>query len=180
MASLKLKLFGRVRINKALDRAAVISVQRHNEQEQAFRGYDESATSLNKTRYVNDKGVICERFLGFFDVSAERNAEAITVVMETIDKYNPAAKLICQTYDGASCMSGQRGGVQALMKTHCQYALWSCKKTAMLTEAVPLVGTSKVEQCMLCTKARDHWILFLIGSLLSPAGIKIKLPRAVL
>lgn len=60
------KLFGQVRINEALGQAAVISVQRHNEQvnknrdilkklviamdlgqqEQAFRGHDESATSL--------------------------------------------------------------------------------------------------------------------------------------
>ena len=71
-------------------------------------------------RYVNEKGSVCERFLGFFDVSKERDAKAITsVVMRAIDNYGPTEKRICQTYDGASCMSGQHGGVQALVKQHC-------------------------------------------------------------
>lgn len=68
------KLFGQVRINEALGQAAVISVQRHNEQvnknrdilkklviamdlgqqEQAFRGHDESATSLKDTFFELD------------------------------------------------------------------------------------------------------------------------------
>ena len=76
-------------------------------------------------RYVNEKGSVCERFLGFFDVSKERDAKAITsVVMRAIDNYGPTEKLICQTYDGASCMSGQHGGVQALVKQHCPNALF--------------------------------------------------------
>uniref|UniRef100_A0A671PJX7 DUF4371 domain-containing protein n=1 Tax=Sinocyclocheilus anshuiensis TaxID=1608454 RepID=A0A671PJX7_9TELE len=59
-------------------------------------------------RYVNVSGAICERFLGFHDVSANRDAESLSeVLMKVIQKYNPEAKLICQTYDGASCMSGQ-------------------------------------------------------------------------
>lgn len=76
-------------------------------------------------RYVNEKGSVCERFLGFYDVSSDRNAKAITsVVMRAIANYSPANKLICQTYDGASCMSGQHGGVQALVKAHCPSALF--------------------------------------------------------
>ena len=76
-------------------------------------------------RYVNEKGSVCERFLGFFDVSKERDAKAITsVVMRAIDNYGPTEKRICQTYDGASCMSGQHGGVQALVKQHCPNALF--------------------------------------------------------
>ena len=64
-------------------------------------------------------------FLFFFYVSLDRDAEAITtVVMRAIGDYSPATKLICQTYDGASCMSGQRGGVQALVKSHCPNALF--------------------------------------------------------
>ncbi|KAJ3581413.1 hypothetical protein NHX12_016671, partial [Muraenolepis orangiensis] len=76
-------------------------------------------------RYVNEKGSVCERFLGFFDVSLERDAKAVTsVVMRAIGNYSPTNKLICQTYDGASCMSGQHGGVQALVKAHCPNALF--------------------------------------------------------
>ena len=46
-------------------------------------------------RYVNEKGNACERFLGFEDVSAERDAAALTeVVTGTLKKYNPEEKLI--------------------------------------------------------------------------------------
>lgn len=250
MSELKLKLFGRVRINEALDQASVISVQRHNEkvrknrdimkrfiiaalylgrQEQAFRGHNESATSSSNrgnfvelvqafaefdtavaehlgsstvftgmsntiqndiiesiahvikdeidkeinsapfiavevddttdisckcqltviARYVNEKGMICERFLGFFDISLDRDAEAITtVVMRAIGDYSPATKLICQTYDGASCMSGQRGGVQALVKSKCPYALfihcYAHKLNLVLAQ-----GTSNIQEAKL-------------------------------
>ncbi|KAF3851642.1 hypothetical protein F7725_013414 [Dissostichus mawsoni] len=44
--------------------------------------------------------------------------------MRAIGNYSPTNKLICQTYDGASCMSGQHGGVQALVKAHCPNALF--------------------------------------------------------
>ncbi|KAG7255767.1 hypothetical protein CRUP_016688, partial [Coryphaenoides rupestris] len=67
------KLFGRIRIDEALDQAAVISVRRRNDQvrknrdilrkviiaalylarqEQAFRGHDESASSSNRGNIV--------------------------------------------------------------------------------------------------------------------------------
>lgn len=70
-------------------------------------------------RYVNKKGSVCECFLSFFDVSLDRVAKAITlVVVRAIGNYSPTSKLICQTYDRASCMSGQHGGVQALVKPH--------------------------------------------------------------
>ena len=46
-------------------------------------------------RYVNEKGNACKRFLGFEDVSAERDAAALTeVVTGTLRKYNPEEKLI--------------------------------------------------------------------------------------
>lgn len=71
------------------------------------------------------KKVVCERFLGFYDVSSDRDAKSIaTVVMRAIEMYNPTEKLICQTYDGASCMSGQHGGVQAIVKSQCPNALF--------------------------------------------------------
>ncbi|KAG7269130.1 hypothetical protein CRUP_021934 [Coryphaenoides rupestris] len=67
------RLFGRIRIDEALDQAAVVSVRRHNDQvrknrdilrkviiaalylarqEQAFRGHDESASSSNRGNFV--------------------------------------------------------------------------------------------------------------------------------
>lgn len=56
---------------------------------------------------------------GIFWCEPERNAEAITTVVLEIQ---PSSRT--QTYDGASCMSGQWGGVQALVKTHFQYAMF--------------------------------------------------------
>lgn len=248
-ASLKLKLFGKVRIDEALSQAAAISVQRHNDQvsknrdilrklidaviylgtqELSFRGHDESATSQNRgnfvelvhllaefdqalaehlgsatvfrgmsstiqneiiesiasviqseidtelnstpfiavqvddttdiackcqltiiVRYVNDEGKICERFLGFFDVSLERNAESLTaVVMRAMQKYNPAVKLICQTYDGASCMSGQHSGVRARVQSQCPYALfihcYAHKLNLVLSQGIKDIQDAKV------------------------------------
>lgn len=75
--------------------------------------------------YVNVRGTICERFLGFHNVSADRDAQTLwEVLMKVIQKYNPEGKLICKTYDAASCMSGQRGGVRALVKAQCPHALF--------------------------------------------------------
>lgn len=76
-------------------------------------------------RYANVSGAICERFLGFHDVSADRGTESLSeVLMKVIQKYNPEAKLICQTYDAASCMSRQRGGVRTRVKVQCPHALF--------------------------------------------------------
>ncbi|XP_074521239.1 zinc finger MYM-type protein 1-like [Halichoeres trimaculatus] len=257
-SELKLKLFGRVRIDEALDQAAAISVTRHNQQveknrailkrliaavlylggqEQAFRGHSESTSSsgnrgnfmelvqtfaefdttmaehlssataftgTSKTiqndiiestahviqeeidkeinaapfiaievddttdiscrcqltvivRYVNESGIICERFLGFHDISLERDAETIAaVVMKTIGSYNPETKLICQTYDGASCMSGQRGGVQALVKVKCRHALfvhcYAHKLNLVLAQ-----GTSNIRESRLFFASLDSF-----------------------
>lgn len=222
---MKLKLFGRVRVDEAVDLARSISTKKHNEQvkknrdilmrlivaalylarqEQAFRVHNEASNSSNKgnftelvhafaefdstlaehlgsstvssgmsdtiqneiiesiaqiiqdetykdinkcpfiavqvddisdisnkrqftvvVRYANEKGSVCERFLGFFDVSSLTDAKAITsVVMGAISNYSPAEKLICQTFDGASCMSEQHGDVPALVKIRCPNALF--------------------------------------------------------
>lgn len=45
-------------------------------------------------RYVNKKGSVCERFLGFFDVSSDRDAQAITsVIMRVIGNYSAKKEL---------------------------------------------------------------------------------------
>ena len=54
-----------------------------------------SVRSLSSLDNVNEKGNACKRFLGFEDVSAERDAAALTeVVTGTLRKYNPEEKLI--------------------------------------------------------------------------------------
>ena len=68
---------------------------------------------------LDRKGEIVERFLRFVDVSADRSASAISgVVKNILHKYGESLrnKLIMQTYDGASVMSGHIAGVQALVR----------------------------------------------------------------
>lgn len=61
---------------------------------------------------------ICERFLGFVDVSEKQTADAL--ILKLVEFLN-ASKLdkipiIGQSYDGANVMSGHIGGVQAKLK----------------------------------------------------------------
>ena len=72
-----------------------------------------------------DKGSeIVERQLGFVDVSMNRNAAAISqVVKDKLGQYSQIKdKLIMQTYDGASVMSGHINGVQALVRQEYPFA----------------------------------------------------------
>ena len=74
-----------------------------------------------------DKGseiVFFERQLGFVDVSMNGNAAAISkVVKDKLGQYsNIKDKLIMQTYDGASVMSGHINGVQAIVRQEYPFA----------------------------------------------------------
>ena len=61
-------------------------------------------------------GEVKERFLGFYEAKV-KTAKAITkIIKEQIEGFNLTDKLIAQTYDGASTMSGCHGGVQTLMR----------------------------------------------------------------
>jgi hypothetical protein len=127
-------------------------------------------------RYVNEKGSVCERFLGFFDVSKERDAKAITsVVMRAIDNYGPTEKIICQTYDGASCMSGQHGGVQALVKQHCPNALfihyYAHKLNLVLAQGTNNVQAAKLFFDDLKKKLEDFDFTLLLGVFQSIFGL---------
>ena len=60
--------------------------------------------------FLDREGEIVERFLKLFDVSSDRSAIAISDVGRSIlSRYRESLreKLIMQTYDGASVMSGQ-------------------------------------------------------------------------
>ncbi|XP_072395124.1 zinc finger MYM-type protein 1-like [Diabrotica undecimpunctata] len=64
-------------------------------------------------RLVDTKGVVQEYFLGFFDLGEDRSAPALRdLLFSVIGKFDCKAKLIAQTYDGASVMSGQLNGLQ--------------------------------------------------------------------
>lgn len=98
-SALKLKLFGRVKIDEAFSQAAAIGVQRHNEQvvknrdllrkliiavlylgqqEHAFCGHDESATSKNKGNFVQ----LLETF-SEFDPALAEHLKASTIFKGT-------------------------------------------------------------------------------------------------
>ena len=68
-------------------------------------------------RYVlEDK--IYERFLGFYEVSENKNAESLSnIITAVLDSYGvDKVKLVCQTYDGAAVMAGKLSGVQRRLK----------------------------------------------------------------
>lgn len=68
---------------------------------------------------------ICERFMGFFDVSNGRNAEALCSFLEKeMDKFDFKNKLIGQTYDGAAVMASELNGLQAKIKKLAKSALF--------------------------------------------------------
>jgi len=63
-------------------------------------------------RYVIDQNIV-ERFIGFFDVSKNKTASGLAdIILSEANKWEIGNKIICQTYDGASVMSGEKSGVQ--------------------------------------------------------------------
>lgn len=67
-------------------------------------------------RYViGDQPV--ERFLGFFDVSRDRSASFLSeFVIKFVKDWDCGDKIVAQTYDGASVMSGALRGTQKLVR----------------------------------------------------------------
>lgn len=76
-------------------------------------------------RYVNSSGRLVERFLGFYDVSSDRTADALfNLVTACLEKFNFKSKLIGQCFDGASVMSGHLNGLQAKIKEAAPQAVF--------------------------------------------------------
>jgi len=67
---------------------------------------------------VKDK--VVERFWGFLKPKAHNSEELAECIKEQLDQHigNETDKLIAQTYDGASVMSGNINGVQVKIKLH--------------------------------------------------------------
>lgn len=83
---------------------------------------DETTNISNKAQFsivlcYIANGQVEERFLGFCDISLDKRASAIAdLIIKFLDKFECGDKLIAQTYDGASTMSGHLTGVQARIK----------------------------------------------------------------
>jgi len=71
------------------------------------------------------KANVEERFLGFIDISTDKSAAYITSsILDRLKLFSPETKLICQTYDGASTMSGHISGVQSRIRQNCPKAIF--------------------------------------------------------
>ncbi|KAL5261878.1 hypothetical protein ACHWQZ_G007548 [Mnemiopsis leidyi] len=74
-------------------------------------------------RYVA-KGKLYERFLGFYNVTNVPGAEGQSnFLLEVMEPYN-LNKLVAQTYDGASTMSGHISGVQSRIRAKHDKAIY--------------------------------------------------------
>ncbi|XP_072395241.1 zinc finger MYM-type protein 1-like [Diabrotica undecimpunctata] len=76
-------------------------------------------------RCVNSLGLLIERFMGFYDVSAGRTAEHLfTMAATVLEPLEYRHKLVGQCYDGASVMSGHLNGLQQKIKSHAPQAIF--------------------------------------------------------
>ncbi len=67
-------------------------------------------------------GEIEERFLSFQEAQVKTASALTELLQKAIESYNLEEKLISQTYDGASAMSGRHNGVQAKMRNKYPHA----------------------------------------------------------
>lgn len=93
------------------------------------------------------EGKIIERFMGFFNVSEGRRADDLcTLLKENFEKYDIKNKLVGQTYDGASVMSGELNGLQTKIKQIAPQALfihcYAHRLNLVLQDA-----TNKIKEC---------------------------------
>ncbi|XP_076057610.1 zinc finger MYM-type protein 1-like [Oratosquilla oratoria] len=140
-------------------------------------------------RYVyEDK--ICERFLGFYEISDDKSATRLADVIATaLNSFNDATdKLVRQTYDGAAVMAGTLNGVQSKLRDkgfkhahfiHC----YAHKLNLVLSKSAEKVknhcSSEKWDEDTLCqadnllAKLNDFTFMFFINcfdNILSQAG----------
>jgi hypothetical protein len=115
---------------------------------------DETTDISNKAqfsivfRYISD-GQVKERFLGFSDISSDKHAPAISLlILEYLNNFECSKKIVAQTYDGASTMSGHLSGVQARIKEiHPEALFVHCYAHALnlvLSQSVSVIPQCKI------------------------------------
>ena len=80
---------------------------------------------LSVTIRLDKRDDVVERFLKLYNVGSDRTAFAISsIVKDVLTHYGDSilSKLIMQTYDGASVMSGHISGVQNLVREDYPFA----------------------------------------------------------
>ena len=86
--------------------------------------FSESVQTVIVFRYLV-KDEVKERFWGFFKPENQKASGIADCILSELDSIlgNDVNKLVCQTYDGASVMSGKNQGVQAKIqqKYHCAW-----------------------------------------------------------
>lgn len=70
---------------------------------------------------------VYERFLAFVNVSESQNAESLSsAILSFLERYNLSKiPIVSQSFDGASVMSGEHGGVQKKIRDHYPYAIYT-------------------------------------------------------
>ncbi|XP_046746400.1 zinc finger MYM-type protein 1-like [Diprion similis] len=76
-------------------------------------------------RYANGLDIV-ERFIGFINCSTSRDAQGLaTLILDTLNKHRLGdVPILAQSYDGASVMSGQNRGLQAIIKETHPHAIY--------------------------------------------------------
>ncbi|KAJ3654966.1 hypothetical protein Zmor_014116 [Zophobas morio] len=111
-------------------------------------------------RYVKE-GKAVERFMGFFDASEGRTAaDLFNLLTENFSKYDITNKLIGQTYDGASVMSGELNGLQSRVKQIAPQALFTHCYAHRLNLILQDASTSIKECRFFCKHKRISHIFF--------------------
>ncbi|CAH0393437.1 unnamed protein product [Bemisia tabaci] len=104
-------------------------------------------------RYVDSDGIPTESFIGFTDASADRTAEGIfNHVTNIIEEYNAALKLIAQTYDGASVMSGHLSDLHTRVKEAYPKALFTDSHAHVLNLVLQQSLSEIMPECSLFFK----------------------------
>jgi hypothetical protein len=76
-------------------------------------------------RYVDNSGNVQERFIGFYNMSADKTAAALFHHVDSVvTEYNVGNKLIAQTYDGAAVMAGSTNGLKTKVQEKYPQALF--------------------------------------------------------
>ena len=99
-------------------------------------------------RYVKD-WYVCERFIGFFNVSGNVNADSLSALLvEKVRTMNMSEKLVAQSYDGASTMSGAHRGVQtqitSLIPTATYIHCYEHRLNLVLQKAIGNLSPAKI------------------------------------